>query len=167
MRKVAALSRMSKVTGRIRKVSSNSIRASQAPKSRCEIGKGPSSYNSISRASRSFPRSSNLPVGRREMRIVQKVCRLQPLYAISVRKVLKLACSSVYLSREFSHSLQSISYRKNISKIYRKIIKFVCIFFFIFILIISNDDIHSDYFHIEIFILIIFYLESHKDFNPS
>lgn len=152
MRKVAALSRMSKLAGRIRKVSSNSIRASQAPKSRCEIGKGPSSYNSISRASWSFPRSSNLPVGRREMRIVQKVCRLQPLRAISVRKVLKLTCSSVYLPREFSYESAINIVSKKFQKSIKKLLNFLASFF-VFILIISNDDIHSDYCHIQIYFL--------------
>lgn len=114
--------------------------ASQAPKSRCEIGKGPSSYNSISRASRSFPRSSNLPVGRRGMRIVQKVCRLQPLRAISVRKVLKLACSSVYLPREFSHKSAINVVSKTFQRSVEKLLSFLASFF-VFILIISNDDI--------------------------
>lgn len=101
--------------------------ALQAPKSCCEIGRELSSYNSISRASRSFPRSSNLPVAWRRMRIVQKVCRL-PLSAISAREVLKLACSSVYLPREFSYEF-AMSYRKKCQKYLRKITKLPCIVF--------------------------------------
>lgn len=126
MRKVAALSKTSKL-----RIWSEKFRpiifvgcALQASKSSCEIGRGLSSYNSISRASRSFPRSSNLPVGRRGMRIVQKVCRLQPLCTISAREVLKLACSSVYLPCEFSHeSTQSQCHiEKNFKNVWRKIL---------------------------------------------
>lgn len=63
--------------------------ASQAPKSTARDRVQGLSYNSISRARRSFPRSSNHSAVQRGTRIVQKVYRLRPLHAISAREALE------------------------------------------------------------------------------
>lgn len=117
--------------------------ALQAPKSCCEIGRGLSSYNSISRASRSFPRSSNLPVGEgwesfKKFADYSHFVRLVPAkYSSS----LVVRCICFVNSHTSSPQCRIEKMSKNISE---KLLNFLAAFLFLIPAESNNDILHDE-----------------------
>lgn len=66
-------------------------------------------------------------IGQRGTRIVQKVCRSWPVSTISAREVLKFACSSVYMSSEFSYELVANTSQRKLKNYYKNYYLFLLI----------------------------------------